>query len=100
MRLSAVTVFAAALSGVTAMPMPNGPLAALEGRASDALGSLLGYFRRDDVVWKETRAPIESEKAPRAEFGPTKRGHKKRAVPPVGRTILLPIGDAGDGGSI
>ncbi|KAG8166106.1 hypothetical protein KVR01_004658 [Diaporthe batatas] len=74
------------------MPMPNGPLAALEGRASGAIGSIMGYFRRDDgVVWKQTRAPlVDALETPRVEFAPVRRGDKKRAVPAVGRTVLLP----------
>ena len=67
------------------------PLAALEDRASGAIGSILGYFRRDDgVVWKQARAPVDALETPRAEFVPVRKGNKKRAVPAVGRTILLP----------
>lgn len=77
------------------------PLAALEDRASGAIGHILSYLRRDDgVVWREARAPVDSLTTPKAEFGPIKRGQKKRAVPAVGRTILLPIENPGDGGVI
>lgn len=73
-------------------PTHSRPLAALEDRASGAIGSILGYFRRDEgVVWKQARAPVDALETPRAEFVPVRRGDKKRAeVPAVGRTILLP----------
>ncbi|KAL2273178.1 hypothetical protein FJTKL_04888 [Diaporthe vaccinii] len=75
MKISVVTIMLAAVAGISAAPMPNGPVEALEARASDAINSFMGFFRRDDgiVVNRELVGP-----------------RKKVAVRTVGRTFSLP----------
>lgn len=62
------------------------PVAALEERASNAIGSFMGFFRRDQgaVPKMQARSP---------NMGP----RKKVEVRVVGRAISLPRHDAADG---
>lgn len=59
------------------------PVESLEARASDAISSFMGFFRRDAGVMIEKKAV-----APR----------KKVDVRVVGRAFSFPIQDAGEGG--
>ncbi|GJC87204.1 hypothetical protein ColLi_10042 [Colletotrichum liriopes] len=62
MKLSAIAIIATAVAGVTAVPVDSGPMANLQARASDAIGGIVHYIRRDQagtaVVPEIKRSPI------------------------------------------
>ncbi|KAL2878402.1 hypothetical protein SGCOL_006376 [Colletotrichum sp. CLE4] len=62
MKLSAVAVVAAAVAGVGAVPVESGPIASLQARASDAIGGVVSFIKREDagkpVVPQIKRSPI------------------------------------------
>ncbi|KAI3539857.1 hypothetical protein CSPX01_08564 [Colletotrichum filicis] len=62
MKFSAVAVVAAAVAGVGAVPVESGPIASLQARASDAIGGVVSFIKREDagkpVVPQIKRSPI------------------------------------------
>ncbi|OHF03935.1 hypothetical protein CORC01_00797 [Colletotrichum orchidophilum] len=62
MKFSAVAIVAAAVAGVGAVPIESGPIASLQARASDAIGGVVGFIKREEagkpVVRQIKRSPI------------------------------------------
>ncbi|EFQ25893.1 hypothetical protein CGRA01v4_14298 [Colletotrichum graminicola] len=61
MKFSALVIVVTAVAGVTAAPVESGPLANLQARASDAIGSFAHYIRSEQA---DTAAVPEVKRSP------------------------------------
>ncbi|TIC90322.1 hypothetical protein CH35J_012155 [Colletotrichum higginsianum] len=95
MKFSSIAVIVTAVAGVTAVPVDSGPLANLQARASDAIGGVVHYIRREQagtpVVPDIKRAPIRFRSALEHENDVRRRKNSAEKKDPPPSPPLIPF---------
>ncbi|TDZ54071.1 hypothetical protein CTRI78_v006505 [Colletotrichum trifolii] len=100
MKFSVLAVITAATAGIQAVPLDNGPIGHLQARASDAIGGVVSFIRREEVghpvVPHQLRRSVVRFHNARDEENLHKRkdGDGKKGDPPV--PPLNPFGTKGE----
>ncbi|KAF3809476.1 hypothetical protein GCG54_00012758 [Colletotrichum gloeosporioides] len=66
MKFSAIAVITAAVVGVGAVPVESGPLSSLQNRASEAIGGVVSFIRREELGTPVV--PQQLKRAPPVRF--------------------------------